>query len=87
MTAPQPGGRACRATRVGRGDNPNDAPNANWTNVNYTTYSNARVTNQTGASAVYEMDYQGGAGQANQIRAVLTPEANIALCSISHIVY
>lgn len=80
-------GTAAVAARIQTGDNPNDAANANWTNVNYTTYSNAQVTNQNTANAVYEMDYAGGAGKVNQIRAVLTPEANIALCSISHIVY
>ena len=50
-------GAAAVAARIQTGDNLADAANANWTNVNYTTYSNARVTNQTGASAVYEMDY------------------------------
>lgn len=80
-------GAAAVAARIQTGDNPDDAANANWTNVNYTTYANARLTNQNTASSGFEMDYMGGAGQSNQVRAVLTPEANIALCGISHILY
>jgi hypothetical protein len=80
-------GAAAYAARIQTGDNPDDSANANWTNVNYTLYSNAQVTNKTNASSVFEMDYVGGAGKVNQIRAVLTPEANISLASITHIVF
>lgn len=80
-------GAAAVAARIQTGDNPNDAANANWTNVNYTTYSNAQITNKTNASSVFEMDYVGGSGQVNQVRAVLTPEANISLASITHVVF
>lgn len=80
-------GAAAVAARIQTGDNPNDAANANWTNVNYTVYSNAQVTNKTNASSTFEMSYVAAAGGANQIRAVLTPEANISLASISHIVF
>lgn len=80
-------GAAAVAARIQTGDNLSDAANANWTNVNYTLYSNAQVTNKTNANTTFEMDYVPGAGQGNQIRAVLTPEANISLASISHNVY
>jgi hypothetical protein len=80
-------GTAAVAARLQTGDNPDDSANANWTNVNYTVYSNAQITNKTNASSVFEMDYVGGAGKVNQIRAVLTPEANVSLASISHVVF
>lgn len=80
-------GSAAVAARIQTGDNPDDSANANWTNVNYTTYSNAQVTNKTNASSTFEMSYMSGSGGVNQIRAVLTPEANISLASISHIVF
>jgi hypothetical protein len=80
-------GAGAYAARLQTGDNPADSANANWTNVNYTLYPNAQVTNKTNASSTFEMDYVTGAGQVNQIRAVLTPEANISLASIVHIVY
>lgn len=80
-------GAANYAARIQTGDNPNDSANANWTNVNYTLYPNAQVTAKTNASSVFEMDYAAGAGQSNQIRAVLTPDANISLASISHVVF
>lgn len=80
-------GAAAVAARLQTGDNPDDAANANWTNVNFTLYSNAQITNKTNASSVFEMDYVCGAGQANQVRAVLTPEANVSLASIVHVVY
>lgn len=80
-------GSAAVAARVQEGDNPADSANANWTNVNYTLYSNAQITNKTNASSVFEMDYMAGAGKAQHVRAVLTPEANISLASITAIVY
>jgi hypothetical protein len=80
-------GTAAVAARLQTGDLPDDAANANWTNVNYTTYSNAQVTNKTNASSIFEMDYIPAAGQVNQVRAVLTPEANISLASIGHVVF
>lgn len=80
-------GAAAVAARIQEGDNPADSANANWTNVNYTVHSNARVTNKTNASSAFEMDYMGGAGKAQHIRAVLTPEANVSLASIVHVVY
>lgn len=80
-------GAAAVAARIQTGDNPNDSANANWTNVNYTTYANARITNKTNASSTFAFDYVMGAGQVAQVRAVLTPEANVSLASISHIVF
>lgn len=80
-------GSAAVAARIQTGDNPDDSANANWTNVNTTTYANAHVTNKTNASSAFSFDYVMGAGQVAQVRAVLTPEANVSLASISHIVY
>lgn len=80
-------GAAAVAARLQTGDNPDDTANANWTNVNYTTYPNARVTNKTNANSVFEMSYVGGSGTVNLVRAVLTPEANISLAGISHITF
>lgn len=80
-------GSAAVAARIQTGDNPDDSANANWTNVNYTTYPNAQITNKTNQSSVFEMSYIPAAGGVNQVRAVLTPEANVSLASISHIVF
>lgn len=80
-------GAAAVAARLQTGDNPDDSANANWTNVNYTLYSNAQITNKTNASSTFEMSYDPSVGGVAQVRAVLTPEANISLASISHIVY
>ena len=78
-------GTANYAAYLQTGDNPDDSANANWTNVNATTYTNAAVTVKTNASSAWEMSFDGRAG--NQVRAVLVVDANIALTSISHIVY
>lgn len=82
-------GTAAVAARIQTGDNPDDAANANWTNVNYTAFSNAQVTNKTNDNAVWEMAYVPGIhnSTAQHIRAVLTPEANVTLSDIVHIVY
>lgn len=78
-------GAAAVAARLQTGDNPDDSANANWTNVNYTAYANAQVTNKTNATSAFEMSFDAKLG--NQVRAVLTPEANVSLASISHVVY
>lgn len=80
-------GAALVAARLQTGDNPDDAANANWTNVNATTFPNAAVANSNSANSVSEMDYVAGSGKSNQVRAVLTPEANVSLASITHVVY
>ena len=82
-------GAAAVAARLQSGDNPDDAANANWTNLNYTAYANAQVTNKTNANATFELSYAGGSGVVGiqHIRAVLTPEANISLASIQHVVF
>lgn len=80
-------GAAAYAARIQSGDNPNDSANANWTNLNYTTYANARVTNKTNASSVFEMSYDPAVGGFEQVRAVLTPEANISLAAIDHVIF
>jgi len=82
-------GSAAVAARIQTGDNPDDATNANWTNVNYTLFSNAQVTNKTNANATFELAYIPGVHNtsAEHIRAVLVPEANVSLASISHVVF
>jgi len=80
-------GAGAVAARIQTGDNPDDAANANWTNVNYTTHANAQVTNKTNQSSVFEMSYHAGSGGVAQVRAVLTPEANVTLSSIAHTVF
>jgi len=82
-------GAGAVAARIQTGDNPDDAANANWTNVNYTAFSNAQITNKTNANSTFEMAYVPGIhnASAQHIRAVLTPEANVSLAGISHNVY
>lgn len=82
-------GAGAVAARIQTGDNAGDATNANWTNVNYTAFSNAQVTNKTNANSTFEMTYVPGVHNttAEHIRAVLVPEANVSLAGISHIVY
>ncbi len=78
-------GAANYAARLQTGDNPDDSGNANWTNVNATTYPNAAVTVKTNANEAFEMTFDAKGG--NQVRAVFKPDANISLASISHVVY
>lgn len=78
-------GSANYAARLQTGDNPDDSANANWTNVNSTTYPNAAVAAKTNANSVWEMSFDARLG--NQVRAVLVVDANVALTSISHVVY
>jgi len=80
-------GSAAVAARLQSNDLPSDPTNGNWSNVNYTTYSNAQITNKTNASSTFEMSYVPYAGGPLVVRAVLTPEANISLASISHILF
>lgn len=82
-------GTANYAARIQTGDNPDDSANANWTNVNYTAFADARVTAKTNANSVFEMAYIPGVYNATalHVRAVLTPDANISLAGISHIIY
>ena len=78
-------GAANYAAYLQTGDNPDDSANANWTNVNATTYTNAAVTVKTNANTAWEMSFDSKGG--NQVRAVLVVDANVALTSISHVVY
>lgn len=80
-------GSAATAARVQVNDLPSDPANGNWSNVNYTTYSNARITNQTTDNQQYIMDVSTASLSYPVVRAVLTPEANVALAGISHIIY
>lgn len=69
------------------GDNPDDATNANWTNVNTTTYSNAAVAVKTNANSTFEMDYDPATGGVNQVRMVLVTDANVAVIGATHVVF
>lgn len=69
------------------GDNPDDAPNANWTNVNTTTYTNAGVTVKTNANTTWEMSYDPSTGGVNQVRMVLVTDANAAIIGATHVVF
>lgn len=80
-------GAANYAAYLQTGDNPDDAANANWTNVNATTFTNAAVTVKTNANTTWEMSYTPEGGGVNQVRAVLVVDANVALTSIAHVTY
>lgn len=69
------------------GDNPADAANANWTNINTTTYSNAGLTVKTNANTTWEMDVDASASGAQHVRAVLVTDANAAVIGITAITY
>ncbi|MFZ2738435.1 MAG: hypothetical protein WAY02_09410 [Burkholderiaceae bacterium] len=69
------------------GDNPDDAANANWTNVNTTTYSNAGLTVKTNANTTWELSYDAAEGRVNQVRMVLVTDANVAVIGASHVIY
>ena len=69
------------------GDNPGDAANANWTNINTTTYSNAGLTVKTNANTVWEMDVDASASGAQHVRAVLVPDANVSVIGMTAITY
>lgn len=69
------------------GDNPGDAANANWTNVNTTIYSNAGVTVKTNANTTWEMSYDPATGGVNQVRMVLVTDANAALIGATHVLF
>jgi hypothetical protein len=64
------------------GDNLTDAANANWTNVNTTTYANAGLTVKTNANTTWEMSYNPAVGGVPQVRAVLVTDANAAVIGI-----
>lgn len=80
-------GAAATAARIQVNDLPSDPANGNWSNVNYTAYSNARVTNQTTDNQQYIMDVTTSSLSYPVVRAVLTPEANAAVAGITHIIY
>ena len=80
-------GAANYAARLQTNDLQSDPTNGNWTNVNATLYTNAAVAVKTNASTAWEMSYEPKPGLSCVVRAVLTPDANISLASISHIVY
>lgn len=80
-------GAANYAARLQTNDLPADPANGNWSNVNATTYPNAAVAVKTNANAAWEMSYVPGPGLSPVVRAVLVPDANISLASISHVVY
>lgn len=80
-------GSAATAARIQYNDLPGDETNGNWTNVNYTTYANARITNQTTDNQQYLMDVMVDALPYASVRAVLTPEANVAIAGIGHVIF
>lgn len=69
------------------GDNPADAANANWTNVNATLYTNAAVTVKTNANTAFEMDLDGPTSGAAHARAVLVTDANVAVIGITAVTF
>ena len=71
----------------GSTDAPNDLPNATWSNINATTYTNAAVTVKTNANAAWEMSYDPNVGGTTSVRAVLVTDANVAVIGITHIVF
>lgn len=80
-------GTAAVAARIQTNDKPADPANGNWANVNYTQYPNARVTNQAVANGAHLMDWSPAGQNTYAVRAVLTPEANVSLAGISHVIY
>ena len=80
-------GAANVAARLQTSNSVTDPANGNWSNVNYTTYSNAQVTAKTNANTAFEMSYVPAGGLQPNVRAVLTPDANISLASISHVLF
>lgn len=79
-------GAANVAARLQTNDTPGDETNGNWTNVNYTKYSNAQVTAKTNANSVFLMTYHPQGGEETSVRAVLVPDANISLAGITHLI-
>lgn len=69
------------------GDNPNDAANANWTNVNATLYTNAAVTVKTNANSAWEMDIDASTAGASHCRMVVVTSANVAVIGATAITY
>lgn len=80
-------GAANYAAYLQTSDSETDPTNGNWTNVNATLYTNAAVTVKTNANTAFEMSYDPAAGRVPNVRAVLVVDANVALTSISHIVF
>lgn len=80
-------GAAAVAARLQTNDTPGDPANGNWTNVNYQTYPNAQITNKTNVNAAFSMDWSPAGQDTYAVRAVLTPEANVSLASITHVIY
>jgi hypothetical protein len=80
-------GAANYAAHLQTGDNPADAANANWTNVNTTTYPNAAVAVKTNANAAFEMDFDPVRGNAAHVRAVLVTDANAAVIGLTAVTF
>jgi hypothetical protein len=71
----------------GSTDAPNDLPNATWSNINATTYTNAAVTVKTNANSAFEMSYDPTVGGTTSVRAVLVTDANVAVVGIAHLTF
>lgn len=80
-------GSAAVAAKLQTNDKPADPTNGNWSDVNATTYPNAAISNKTNANSTFEMDWSPAGQNTYAVRAVLTPEANVSLAGISHVIY
>jgi hypothetical protein len=80
-------GTANVAAHLQTSDLPTDPANGNWTNVNTTTYPNATLAASTSANSAGELSYVPVAGLQPNVRVVRTVAANVALSSISHVIY
>lgn len=80
-------GAANVAAHLQTSDLPSDPANGNWTNVNTTTYPNATVAAKTNANSAWELSYVPLPGLQPNVRVVRTVAANVALSSVSHVIY
>lgn len=80
-------GSANYAVYLQTGDNEADSANANWTNVNTTTYANAGFAAKTNANTVWELSYDPVVGGSPQVRAVLVPDANVSVIGITAVTF
>ena len=80
-------GAANVAAHLQTSDLEGDPANGNWTNVNTTTYPNAAISAKTNANSAFEMSYVPAAGLRPNVRVVRTVSANVALSSVSHVIF
>lgn len=80
-------GAANVAAHLQTSDLPSDPANGTWSNVNTTTYPNAIVAASTTPNSAHEMSYVPQPGLQPNVRVVRTVSANVALSSVSHVIY